>query len=216
LRKIAIYKREILKTAESLKETRDGKQDTQEYIKQFTNFMYKLDNEIYNNQTDTIDDIKLLAKSDNIPRTLVGESLVRSMLLQFNDLMTNLDASEQEKLEKIRKLNIMKIQTSNDIKDYNSQLDSLQQKKNYLLKFIDVYKNKQLKDANIPKALTTRKDVDDMVMFFVDEISRKKYKSSSNINEKIKLLNEMEDKSLNETTDLARPIYPIYQIDNYR
>ncbi len=216
LRKIAVYKKEILKTAEALKETREGKQNTQEYIKQFTNFMYKLDNEIYNNQTDTIDDIKLLAKSDNIPRTLVGESLVRSMLLQFNDLMTNLDASEQEKLGKIRKLNIMRIQTNNDIKDYNLQLDSLQQKKNYLLQFIDIYKNKQLKDANIPKVLTTRKDVDDMVMFFVDEISRKKYKSSADINEKIKSLNEMDDNSLNETTDLARPIYPIYQIDSYR
>jgi len=215
LRKIAIYKKEILKTANELQVTREWKWNTQEYIQQFTNFMYKLDNEIYNNQTDTIDDIKLLAKSDNIPRTLVWESLVRSMLLQFNDLMGTLDSNEKDKLVRIKELNILKIQTKNDIKDYNSQLDSLQQKKNYLLRFIDLYKNKELKNTNFEKILTTRKDVDDMTMLFVDDISRKDYKVSFNIDDKIKLLNKMEDDSLKETSPLAWPLYPIYKIDSY-
>ena len=215
LRKIAIYKKEILKTANELQVTREWKWNTQEYIQQFTNFMYKLDNEIYNNQTDTIDDIKLLAKSDNIPRTLVWESLVRSMLLQFNDLMGTLDSNEKDKLVRIKELNIFKIQTKNDIKDYNSQLDSLQQKKNYLLRFIDLYKNKELKNTNFEKILTTRKDVDDMTMLFVDDISRKDYKVSFNIDDKIKLLNKMEDDSLKETSPLAWPLYPIYKIDSY-
>ncbi len=215
LRKIAVYKREILKTAEELKDTREGKWDTKEYIEQFTNFMYKLDNEIYNNQTDAVDDIKLLAKSDNIPRTLMAESLVKSMLLQFNDLMGTLDTSEQDKLLRIKKLNLMKMQTKNDIKDYNDQLDSLQQKKNYLVRFIDLYKNKQLKSNNFEKILTTRKDVDDMMMLFVDDIVRKDYKVSFDIDDKIKLLNKTSDDSLKETSPLAWPIYPIYKIDSY-
>lgn len=215
LRKIAVYKKEILKTAEELKNTREWKWDTKEYIEQFANFAYKLDNEIYNNQTDTIDDIKLLVKSDNIPRTLVGESLVRSMLLQFNELMWDLDTNETDKLERIKKLNLMKIETKNDIKDYNSQLDSLQQKKNYLVRFIDLYKNKQLKNNNFEKILTTRKDVDDMMMLFVDDIVRKDYKVSFKIDDKIKLLNKMQDDSLKETSPLAWPLYPIYKIDSY-
>lgn len=215
LRKIAIYKKEIIKTAEELKDTREWKSDTKEYIEQFANFAYKLDNEIYNNQTDTIDDIKLLAKSDNIPRTLVGESLVRSMLLQFNELMWDLDTNEADKLERIKKLNLMKIETKNDIKDYNNQLDSLQQKKNYLVRFIDLYKNKQLKNNNFEKILTTRKDVDDMMMLFVDDIIRKDYKVSFKIDDKIKLLNKMQDDSLKETSPLAWPLYPIYRIDSY-
>jgi hypothetical protein len=177
--------------------------------------MYKLDNEIYNNQTDAVDDIKLLAKSDNIPRTLMAESLVKSMLLQFNDLMGTLDTSEQDKLLRIKKLNLMKMQTKNDIKDYNDQLDSLQQKKNYLVRFIDLYKNKQLKSNNFEKILTTRKDVDDMMMLFVDDIVRKDYKVSFDIDDKIKLLNKTSDDSLKETSPLAWPIYPIYKIDSY-
>lgn len=215
LRKIAVYKKEIMKTVDELQNTREWKWDTQEYIKQFTNFAYKLDNEIYNNQTDTIDDIKLLAKSDNIPRTLVWESLVRSMLLQFNDLMWDLDTNEKDKLERIKKLNLMKMETKSDIKDYNNELDSLQQKKNYLVRFIDLYKNKQLKNNNFEKILTTRKDVDDMMMLFVDDIERKDYKVSFNIDDKIKLLNKMQDASLKETSPLAWPIYPIYKIDSY-
>jgi len=215
LRKIAVYKKEILKTAEELKDTREWKLDTQEYIEQFTNFMYKLDNEIYNNQTDTVDDIKLLAKSDNIPLTLVWEWLVRSMLLQFNDLMGDLDINEKDKLETIKKLNIMKIQTKNNIADYNNQLNSLQQKKNYLVRFIDLYKNKQLKSNSFEKVLTTRKDVDDTMMLFIDDIWRKEYKVSFNVDDKIKLLNKMDDASLKETAPIAWPIYPIYKIDNY-
>lgn len=215
LRKIAIYKKEILKTAEELKDTREWKWYTQEYIQQFTNFVYKLDNEIYNNQTDTIDDIKLLAKSDNIPRTLMWESLVRSMLLQFNDLMWDLDENEKIKIDKIKKLNLMKMQTKNDIREYNIDLDSLQQKKNYLIKFIDLYKDKQLKNTNFQKILTTKKDVDDMMMLFLDDITRKQYKVSFDINDKIKLLNKLEDESLKETSPLAWPIYPVYKIDSY-
>ena len=68
---------------------------------------------------------------------------------------------------------------------------------------------------NIEKVLTTRKDVDDMLMLFVDDIARKDYKVSFNIDDKIKLLNKLEDESLKETSPIAWPIYPIYRIDNY-
>jgi hypothetical protein len=91
----------------------------------------------------------------------------------------------------------------------------LQQKKNYLVRFIDLYKNKQLKSNSFEKILTTRKDVDDTMMLFVDDIERKDYKVSFNIDDKIKLLNKMDDDSLKETSPIAWPIYPIYKIDNY-
>jgi hypothetical protein len=137
------------------------------------------------------------------------------MLLQFNDLMGTLDSNEKDKLVRIKELNLLKMKTKNDIKDYNAQLDSLQQKKNYLLRFIELYKNKELKNTNFEKILTTRKDVDDMTMLFVDDIARKDYKVSFNIDDKIKLLNKMEDDSLKETSSLAWPLYPIYKIDSY-
>jgi len=126
-----------------------------------------------------------------------------------------LDTNEKDKIEKIKKLNMMKMQTKGDIKEYNTQLNSLQQKKNYLLRFIDLYKNKQLKSTNFEKVLTTRKDVDDMLMLFVDDIVRKDYKVSFNIDDKIKLLNKLQDDSLKETSALAWPLYPIYKIDSY-
>ncbi|MCF7834447.1 peptidoglycan DD-metalloendopeptidase family protein [Candidatus Gracilibacteria bacterium] len=215
LKKISVYKKQILSSAEDLKTTRDGMGYTKEYIEQFTNFIYKMDNEIYNNQTDTIDDIKLLAKSDNIPRTLVGESLVKSMLLQFNDLMGNLDDDQDMNLEKIRKLNQMKIKAKDEIKDYENQLDKLQQKKNYLVKFIDLYKNRQELNGTINKVLTSRKDVHDAIMTFVDDIARKKYKASFDIDDKLKEFNKTEDESEKETAPVARPIYPVYNIENY-
>lgn len=215
LKKISVYKKQISSAAEELKETREWKWYTKEYIEQFTNFVYKLDNEIYSDQTDTIDDIKLLAKSDNIPRTLVWESLVKSMLLQFNELMTDLDKSEDKNLEEIKKLNSLKIKARDEIKNYQDQLDKLQQKKNYLLKFIELYKNKQEINWTINKVLTSRKDVHDAIMTFVDDIARKKYKASFDIDNKLKELNKMEDESEKETAPVARPVYPIYNIESY-
>ena len=76
--------------------------DTKQYIKDFSNFIYKLDNKLYNEDSNSIDDMKLLINSDNIPLTLANDSLVQSMLLQLDDLMTSFQENEQQQIETIK------------------------------------------------------------------------------------------------------------------
>ncbi|MEI6774745.1 MAG: hypothetical protein WCL18_08460 [bacterium] len=89
LEKITTYKKLMLLTYKDIKASRSGMVDTKQYIEDFSNFIYKLDNKLYNGETDTIDDIKLIINSDNIPITLANDYMVQSMILQLNDLMNN-------------------------------------------------------------------------------------------------------------------------------
>ena len=65
--------------------------------------------------------------------------MVESMLGQFNDLLGTFTANEEKQLDLIKKLNQMKIEAEAGIKDYSTQLEQLQQKKNYLMQFIALY-----------------------------------------------------------------------------
>jgi hypothetical protein len=136
LGKVAVYKKLIFLADKDLNLTRDNIDNTKEYIQLFSNFIYKLDNKLYNYNDNNIDEIKLLINSDNIPRTLANDNLVNSILLQLNDLMNSFNNNEDKQIQLIKKLNNLKIIAKNQVKDYEIQLEKFQQKKNYLLQFI--------------------------------------------------------------------------------
>jgi hypothetical protein len=144
LKKILTYKKLMLLTYKDIQESRSGMVETKQYIEDFSNFIYKLDNKLYDENTNTIDDIKLLANSDNIPLTLANDSLVQSMILQLNDLMNSFKDNEQTQLDTIKKLNDLKSKTEDTIEQYKNEIDNLQQKKNYLLQFMKLYQNDKI------------------------------------------------------------------------
>ena len=113
--------------------------DTKQYIEDFANFIYKLDNKLYNEETNSIDDIKLLINSDNIPLTLANDYMVQSMMFQLNELMSDFQVNEDKQLETIKKLNQLKSQAKTSIEEYQNEIEQLQQKKNYLLQFMKLY-----------------------------------------------------------------------------
>jgi len=89
LAKITTYKKLMMLTYKDIQASRSGMVDTKQYIEDFSNFIYKLDNKLYSEKTNSIDDIKLIINSDNIPVTLANDYMVQSMMLQLNDLMNN-------------------------------------------------------------------------------------------------------------------------------
>jgi hypothetical protein len=173
LKKIALYKKLILSAYQEVQDSRVGITDTKEYIETFTNFIYKLDNKLYNEDTNTIDDVKLIIHSDNIPRTLANDYLVESMLLQFNDLLNNFTNNEEQQLELIKKLNQLKISAKSEITDYQVELEKLQQKKNYLLQFISLYKDDKItQEMSINNLFDSTKSVYDKVIQLVGDVKK--------------------------------------------
>ncbi|MCX6823224.1 MAG: hypothetical protein NTX91_04530 [candidate division SR1 bacterium] len=214
LKKIAVYKRMIQIAYQDLQDSRKGFTNTKEYLATFANFIYKLDNKLYDGNSQTIDDVKLIVNSDNIPRTLANDAMVESMLVQFNDLLDNFTTNEQKQLDLIKKLNQMKIQAQADIKDYAVQLEQLQQKKNYLMQFIALYsKDSSQRQLTINTLFDSTKSVYDKIVELAKGVKKGVYTDSFDMGKKMKELTKIADDT--QTYPIARPLYPIENILTY-
>jgi len=215
LRKIAMYKKMIFLADKELKEAREWIVDTKKYVESFSNFIYKLDNQLYEDDSNNIDEIKLIVNSDNIPRTLANDYMAHSIFLQFNDLLNSFNDNQDRQLKLIKKLNELKTQTQDGIKDYEIQLEKLQQKKNYLIQFMSLYNNDKIqRQLSISNLFQSTKWVYDKTIELVKDVKKWIYKTNDfNMDKKIKELNQIENN--NEVYPLARPIYPITKILTY-
>lgn len=213
LKKIAVFKKQIVTASEELKAAREWIVATKGYLADFANFIYKLDHKLYN-ENNTIDDIKLIINSDNIPRTLANDYMVESMAFQLNDLMWSFTDSQEKQLVLLKKLSQLKMQAGNQIKDYQVELEKMQQKKNYLIQFLALYQNdKTQRKVAIQQLFESTKWVYDKINELVKNTHKGVYLSDFNMDKKIKELEILEKDK--ETYPLAWPIYPITEIGAY-
>lgn len=173
LQKITTYKKLMLLTYKDIQASRSGMVDTKEYIEDFSNFIYKLDNKLYDKETNSIDEIKLLINSDNIPVTLANDYMVQSMMVQLNDLMSNFQENEETQLETMKKLNDLKTKTKETIEQYQTEIEKLQQKKNYLLQFMKLYQHDETaRQLSINNFFESTKAVYDKTVELVKDIKK--------------------------------------------
>ncbi|MEI7562641.1 MAG: hypothetical protein WCJ39_02780 [bacterium] len=132
-----------------------------------------MDNKLYNDDTNAIDDIKLIINSDNIPRSLANDYMVESMMLQFTDLLSGYNQREAQQIQLLKKLNFLKNQAKDDIKDYQIDLEKLQQKKNYLLQFISLYNHDSTqRQLTISSLFESTKGVYDKIVQLTKEVKK--------------------------------------------
>lgn len=217
LQKISVYKKQIFLNAKQLKETRAWLESTKILIEKFTNFFYKLNNQIFDE--DGIDDFKLFASSNNIPLSLSNEYMVKYILIQFNNLIENLDTDEDKQIKLIKTLNELKIKASKDVIEYQVILDTLHQKKNYLIEFMKLYKDDKLAEQNFNMIFDSRKDVHNAILSIITNISQKQYNNLTfDMDEKLKELDKIYKNELDKSSNMqpmAWPIYPLNEIEMY-
>ena len=216
--RISMYKKQIQINLEELRETRQWIDTSKEYIQEFSNFLYKLNNQIsYENE---IDDTRLIALSNNnIAVTLSNEQLVKSMLNQFNDMMTSLDVDETRQVQLIKTLNKLKLKASENVESYFSILSVLNQKKNYLIQFMELYKKDKLSEQKFSMIFDNIKDVYTAIQSIIANIVKKDY---SDVTFDVKDKMEQAEKYYKDTNAwasnfqvLAWPVYPIQEIQKY-
>lgn len=214
LKKIETYKKLMLLTYKEIQGSRSGMVDTKAYIEEFANFIYKLDNKLYNEETNSIDEIKLLINSDNIPLTLANDHLVQSMILQLNDLMNNFQENEEKQLETIKKLNQLKSKAKASITEYQNEIEQLQQKKNYLLQFMKLYQNDSTqRQLTIDTLFESTKSVYEKMVELINDAKKWVYKVDFDMEKKLLALDTFAHD--NDAYPIARPIYPIENIQTY-
>jgi hypothetical protein len=166
-----------------------------QFIAEFSNFMYKLDNQT---QTDNeLDEFKLFAMSDNIAASIANEQVVKTILLKFNEMMETLDEDQEQQKLIIAKLNKLKLDASTEVDSYQAILDTLNQKKNYLIQFMQIYKEDKLAEQTFSIIFDSRKDVYNAIVSMVEKIVKKDFSDLTfNIKEKLSILKDNYDDTM--------------------
>jgi murein DD-endopeptidase MepM/ murein hydrolase activator NlpD len=216
IKKLATYQSQMKATMDLLEETRQSAHTAKEYLAEYVSLLYKMQLEIYDPQGDEVNEFRLLLTSDNINKTLVGEEITQAMTIQLAHLIEQADEDEEKKVALLAKLGELKNLAQKTLASYYEEIERLQQKKQYLINFIQLYRNKQVAiQQQIDKMFASKKDVYTTTLLFLDEIVKKDYKSVDGIAVKIAALATMSDASDKETSPIARPLYPIEKILRY-
>lgn len=143
--------------------------------------------------------------------------MTSALTAQLSHLLTQTSTAETNHVGLLKDLGKLKQDAQTTLTLYRDEIDKLQQKKQYLLNFIAMYKKKQLSNtAIIDQIFASKRDVYLSIHSFLDEIVKKNYKSSAEINEKIASLSQLPDAKNSATmADLAWPVYPIEKIFRY-
>ena len=213
---LAMYQDQIQLYLSDLQQAKKSFSVAKDYYTEYVTLLHKIDLELYDPQTDEINEIRLLLNSDNINKTLVTESLIKSITLQLEEIIEKADNEELKKTTLLLKLGNLKQDATEILNNYYEEIDKLEQKKQYLVRFLELYKEKQTNEqVKFQKFFSSKKDVFVSIHAFLDEIIQKNYKSYANIKTKIEELEELPDASENETAPVAWPVYPIKKILRY-
>lgn len=217
IQKLSIYQTQMKALIEELQSLRNSSSTAKNYLSDYLNLLYKMELQVYNQENNEIDDIKLLLNSQNISQTLVWLDITALLTTQLSDIILQANTSENQNLGLLTKLWQLKQQVQTTLYTYNEELEKLQQKKQYLISFIEMYKNKQeANTAIIEQIFASKRDVYLSMHAFLDEIVKKNFKSASDIAGKIENLSWMPDaKNSSTMSDLAWPLYPITEISRY-
>lgn len=212
LKKLYDYKVQLQSSISELGETRKNLELGKQYLSQLLLVTYKMQREIYNESGTQIDDLKVFMKSADISQVLVGNDMLNSLLVQINDLMKVATVQEKEKTALIEKLTMLKNTSQKLLTQYQEEIETLKQKKAYLITFMDLYHKKKLQDISQKTISTELKQTQDAVSSLVKDIVSKNYRTENNIPEQIAQLNKQKDSSEKETSQAAWPAYPVSQI----
>lgn len=213
LKKLIIYQRQMKDIISQLEDVKVSSEKAKEYLSEYMTLLYKMQLKIYDQDWEKIDDLRLFVNSDNYNETFIWNDLLSAMTAQLWEIIEKSNKEEIKKTNLLVKMWDLKILAQENIETYRKEIETLEQKKQYLHNFIALYKNEEL-NAKMWSVFETKEDVNKMVLTFLDDIVQKNYRENDNIPEKInKIL--LSNNSDNNSSPVAWPIYPIENITRY-
>lgn len=219
LTKISFYQRNILRSADQIKEIRSNLDETKDYVQKFASFLYKINNDYYDTNGN-IDEFKLFIKAEgNVSEQLANTAMVEQMMSKMNTLMDTLSVQEKETITRIKESNKNRSNTKSLVSDYQERLNNLQDQRKFLADYLKLYEsNKQKMAKEFGGLFDTRADVHRNIITTLAQIKKWSYDSVS-FDVKAKL-QELQDTKAYAVRDpkaapLSRPLYPVVGIDRF-
>lgn len=144
LQQLYQYKQDLTSELSLLQTTRQHLEIGKQYLSQLLVLVYKMQRELYDEQGEEIDELKLFMKSNAMPQLLAWNDTLQVLLLQINDLLKQASLQEKEKSELVARLTALKAATQKTLARYTAEINTLQQKKVYLTHFMALYNQKKL------------------------------------------------------------------------
>lgn len=212
LKSLYSYKLKLQENLQLLNETKEHLEIGKRYLNQLLILVYKMEREIYDESWTQIDAIKVFVKSDAMPQLLAGDDTLRTLLVQINTLMKEATLQEKQKSEMIDYLLELKVNSQKSLDYYKTEIQKLEQKKAYLLSFMQLYNTKKLWVSLESGFNLEESNLQEAINGLVADIVQKNYLKTNGLPEKIKDLANHTDSSENKTSPVAWPTYPISQI----
>ena len=214
LRKTAIYQKQIEEFGAKVTGTRGDIANLKIYLADFSAALYQAQQHLYTEDGSEIDDVKLMIYSDNIARTIANDQLITSMVKEMTDGINTLEVNEDKQLDTLKKLTQLRNLARANISIYNQELDKLEQKRDYLGQFMELYQGDTfLSPAGIDEIFQNRKSVFKATNTLLDNIESKKYGVSFDIAGSLAKLAEKETDKLEHV--IAWPVYPVEKINTF-
>lgn len=195
-----------------LKETQGHLKLGKQYLNQLLLLVYKMQREIYTFDGERIDDVKVFMKGKDTSQLLVGNDTLQALLAQINDLLKQASAQEADKNKIIRKLMNLKVESQKALEHYQSKIETLGQKKEYLTSFMQLYKEKKLAQITQEGLAAEMKLMDEEVGKLLKLFVAQKGKKSEEVFVQLENLKSQVQSGVVEVSPLAWPAYPVSQI----
>lgn len=215
--RIRMYQRVVLQWWYQIEQIRSEIMNMKKYIVDFTNYLYALHNNIYAD-TWNIDLIKLFFKSDGaITDSLTNWHMIETIVTKIDALVSKLQNHEKQQIQRIRVSNKNKIDVRSEIMTFSQKMDNLEQKRKYLIDYLDLYKNNKDKiEWTVASLFDTRKDTHAAIVEEIQQIKQGKYVAWYSVDEKLEELKTLEPYAYYERAwDLTWPILPVSAIWTY-
>lgn len=219
LTKIVFYKNNIAKTAEQVNEIRRNLDETKDYLKKFTVFMYKINNEYYDSK-GSIDELKLFIKSEgNVSEQLANTAMIEQVMEKMNTLLATLTTQEKETIKRIKESNKNRSHTRSLVGEYQDRLTNLKDQTEFLSNYLTLYEsNKQKISKEFSSLFDTKKDMYKNIATTLEQINKKEYDTTSfDIQAKLQELADTKAYAVRDTNaaPLSRPLYPVVSISKF-
>ena len=206
------YREELKENIEVLNETKQHLEIAKNYLNQLLVLVYKMEREIYTESWEEVDLLKTFVKSDVMPQLLAWDDTLRILLNQINALLQKTTLQEQQKTEAVNRLLDLKVSAQKSLDYYKTEMEKQEQKKAYLISFMQLYSEKKLQETRNLNIGVEEKFLHEAINGLVADIVQKKYLQTNGLPDKIADLEHHVDSSENETSVVAWPTYPITQI----
>lgn len=160
LKQVADYSNKIKDTKAKIDQANIDREKARAMASKFLDVLYKITNEFYTASSD-IDDIKLFLKSENISTDLSNTDLTQMVSLRYEQLIGIIDKQQADLKGLLTSLEESQLQYQTKLGEYRKKLDILNQQKEYLIEYINIYSTS--KDGLSSKELDLQKSKEELL-----------------------------------------------------